>query len=102
VYTLRIYTPQSFEWDPAKRERNLHKHGIDFARAVRIFDGLVLERADRRRDYGENRLVALGEVEGLVLAVVFTTREAMLRIISARKANRNEKAAYREVRPSEA
>ena len=102
MYTLRIYTPEIFEWDPAKRDANLRKHGIDFARAVRIFEGPVLEREDRRRDYGESRFMTLGEVEGLILAVVFTYREAGLRIISARKANRYEKAAYSEIRSPEA
>jgi uncharacterized protein len=102
VYTLRIYSQGGFEWDRAKRDTNLRKHGIDFARAVRIFEGPVLEREDRRRDYGESRFMALGEVEELILAVVFTYREAGLRIISARKANQYEKAAYSEVRSPEA
>jgi uncharacterized protein (DUF4415 family) len=74
VYTPRIYTAQAFEWDPAQRETNLRKHGVDFARAVRIFEAPVLERQDRRRDYGEPRFVALGAVEELLLAVVYTGR----------------------------
>ena len=102
MYTLRIYTSRTFEWDPAKREANLLKHGIDFPRAVRIFEAPVLERQDGRRDYGEPRFVALGAVEELVLAVVYTPREADFRIISAREAHRDEKAAYRQVRPPEA
>jgi uncharacterized protein len=102
VYTVRIYSPKSFEWDPAKREANLRKHGIDFVRAVRIFEVPVLERQDRRRDYGEPRFVAVGLVEEILLAVVYTPRELTFRIISARKAHRHEKAAYRQVQPPEA
>jgi uncharacterized DUF497 family protein len=102
VYTLRIYSPKTFEWDPAKREANLRKHGIDFARAVRIFEAPVLERQDRRRDYGEPRFVALGVVEEVLLSVVYTPRESVLRIISARKAHRHEKAAYRQIQSTEA
>ena len=102
MYTLRIYNPQSFEWDPGKRKTNLGKHGIDFARALRIFEGVVLEREDRRRDYGEPRFLLLGAVDELVVAVVYTPRGTAFRIISARKANRHEKAAYREVRSPEA
>ena len=67
VYTLRIYTPQSFEWDPTKRRTNLEKHRIDFVDAVRIFEAPVLEREDRRRDYGEPRFLLLGAVEELIL-----------------------------------
>ena len=101
VYTLRIYNPEAFEWDPAKRQANLRKHGIDFAGAVRIFEGPVLEREDRRRDYGEPRLVALGEVEEVLVAVVYTLREAAFRIISARRAHRHEQAAYRQAQSPE-
>ena len=102
VYTARIYTPQAFEWDSAKRETNLRKHGVDFARAVRIFEAPVLERQDRRRDYGEPRFVALGAVEELLLAVVYTPRELAFRIISAGNAHRHEKAAYRQVQSPKA
>ncbi|WP_089718145.1 BrnT family toxin [Candidatus Entotheonella palauensis] len=45
-----------FEWDPAKNNRNITHHGIDFEDARRIFDGLVLERIDDRFDYGEERI----------------------------------------------
>jgi uncharacterized protein len=100
VYTPRIYTSQSFEWDPTKREANLQKHGIDFVDAVRIFEGLVLEHEDRRKEYGEARFLGLGNVEEQLVAVIYTPRGATFRIISARKANRHEKAAYREVRPA--
>ncbi len=46
VYTLRIYSPQSFEWDPTKRGTNLEKHGIDFVRAVRIFEARCSSASD--------------------------------------------------------
>ncbi len=90
------------EWDPKKRESNLKKHGIDFVGAVRIFDGPVHQRRDARKDYGEIRIITTGQVEDLVLTVVVTPREAALRVISARRANRDEAREYREVRPKEA
>lgn len=43
MYTVRIYSPTGFEWDPAKRRANLRKHGVDFVGAVRVFEGPVLE-----------------------------------------------------------
>ena len=85
----------SFEWDPAKRERNLQKHGVDFVRAVRVLQGRVLWRPDLRRNYGETRLLLTGEVEGLVLTLVVTPRGTRWRIISARKASADERRAYR-------
>ena len=83
-----------FEWDEEKREANLAKHGIDFRDAIGVFDGIILETEDRRRDYGERRFQALGKVEGEVLYVVYTWRRRRCRIISARKAGHNEQEAY--------
>jgi hypothetical protein len=84
----------SFEWNESKNLINLEKHLIDFEDAIAIFLGPTLEVEDDRRDYGEVRMIALGETMGYVLAVVFTIRDDVYRIISARKANRNERNAY--------
>jgi uncharacterized DUF497 family protein len=84
------------EWDAAKNAANIAKHGIDFADAIRIFDGLTLERPDVRREYGEPRIVAFGVVDGRELAVVYTVRGGRRRIISARRAHSRERKAYRE------
>jgi uncharacterized protein len=87
-----------FEWDEEKTAATLAARGFDFAFASRIFDGEVLRRPDLRRDYGEPRWVAIGEVAGETLAVVYTYRGDRVRIISARRANRRERRAYRDVR----
>ncbi len=71
------------------------KHGIDFRDVVRIFERPVLEKTDRRRDYGEERIAAVGIAMGLGLYVVYTIRGGKRRIISARRANRHEREAYR-------
>ena len=85
-----------FEWDEAKSEANLRERGFDFAYAALIFDGPTLEWDDVRRDYGERRIQAIGQVDEDVLFVVYTWRGAVRRIISARLANRRERDAYRE------
>lgn len=85
-----------FEWDEAKSRRNLNERGFDFEFAGRVFEGDLLEYEDRRRDCGERRLVAIGEVEGETLFVVYTWRGAHHRIISARRASRRERDAYRQ------
>jgi uncharacterized DUF497 family protein len=84
-----------FEWDEAKSQRNVKERGFDFAYAVGIFDSLVIETIDSRRDYGEQRVIALGSVDTGILAVVYTDRHGVRRIISARRANRRECDAYR-------
>jgi uncharacterized DUF497 family protein len=83
-----------FEWDPAKSEANAQARGISFARAAAIFAGRLLEWHDDRRPYGETRIRALGETAGVVLHVVYTRRGAAVRIISARRANRQERARW--------
>ncbi|MGA8401925.1 MAG: BrnT family toxin [Stellaceae bacterium] len=83
-----------FEWDETKRQSNLAKHGVDFRRAILIFEGETLEVEDRRRNYQELRFRCLGEIAGRVYQVVYTPRELNRRIISARKANVREQRAY--------
>ncbi len=86
-----------FEWDPAKDVANLAKHGIRFAQASQVFaDPGRLERIDRRRDYGEERRQMIGDVDGRILFVAYTLREGRIRLISARRAHRNEEEAYRQ------
>jgi uncharacterized protein len=86
-----------FEWDEEKSRWNLENRGFDFLYAARIFDGVVMEREDRRRDYGEARIVAVGSVGPDVLTVVYTRRGETRRVISARAANRKERDEYRKV-----
>jgi uncharacterized protein len=83
-----------FEWDENKRQSNLSKHGIDFVRAAAIFNNPILEREDNRYDYGESRLIALGETNGVVLFVVYTMQGSVYRIISARRATKRERNKY--------
>ncbi|MDP9348936.1 MAG: BrnT family toxin [Gemmatimonadota bacterium] len=71
---------------------NLGKHGIDFEDAIGIFEGPVfVKRSDRD---GEERFVAVGEVEGRVVAVAYTIRGDSYRIISARRGRKNEQRDY--------
>lgn len=85
-----------FEWDQAKSDKNLEERGFDFAHAARIFEGDVLEWDDTRRDYGERRVVTIGEVEGEIYVVVYTPRGEVRRIVSARPASRRERHAYHQ------
>jgi hypothetical protein len=84
-----------FEWDEAKREANLAKHGVDFVDAIAVFaDPFRLERSDERHDYGEERRQTIGAVGTRVLFIVYTRRNCVRRLISARKASKDEREAY--------
>ena len=88
-----------FEWDEAKREANLVKHGVDFVDALEVFaDPLRIERIDKRREYREERRQVVGRVGEQVLFVVYTSRGAARRMISARRASKDERRTYLEGR----
>ena len=85
-----------FEWDEEKRLANVVKHRVDFTDACRLFEGPFMTTTDNRRDYGEIRSIAFGHVENRLIAVAFTKRQDIIRIISARKANDREKKRFKE------
>jgi uncharacterized DUF497 family protein len=83
-----------FEWDERKRVANLDRHGIDFAE-VRRFDWDSAQfTPDRRRDYGEIRVIAVGRIGPRMHVLVFAPRAERIRIISLRKANDREIKRY--------
>ncbi len=79
-----------FQWDEAKSDKCLAERGFDFEYAARIWNGDVSHKIDDRRDYGEVRIQALGQIEGRFYVVVFTWRDDNRHIISARRAHTKE------------
>ena len=82
-----------FEWDDRKFALNKQRHGIDFRRASTIFDGRDIVRVESPRG-NEMRWIATGQLEGKMWSVVFTRRGENIRIISARRARKNEKERF--------
>ena len=86
-----------FEWDEAKNQTNIRKHGIGFDTTRRIFEGIIATSPDGRQDYGEDRHISIGQVEpGTLIVVAHTERGGRIRLISARPASRKERKAYHE------
>lgn len=83
-----------FEWHPKKNRENIENHHVNFSRAAKIFKGDVLEWEDTRRDYKETRMIAIGRSERRLFRVVYTKRGNKIRIISARRAKRNDRRKY--------
>ncbi len=84
----------SCEWDEQKRRANVKKHGIDFTDVPQVFDSDVVLLPDERFDYGETRFIAIGILKSQVVVVAYTERGENIRIISARKATKNEQIYY--------
>jgi uncharacterized DUF497 family protein len=84
-----------FEWDNRKATRNLIEHKVSFEQAsVACRDPFAVEWIDERGDYGEERFVLLGIYESTVLYDAYAERGDNIRIISARRADRNEQNKY--------
>ena len=84
-----------FEWDEAKNQANIAKHGVSFEQAQKIFDGIVWTRIDDRLDYGEVRFISVGALKKSTLIVVaHTERSGAVGIISARRADHKERKRY--------
>ncbi|MBV8938504.1 MAG: BrnT family toxin [Alphaproteobacteria bacterium] len=85
-------------YDPAKNAINIAKHGIDLSEAEWFDWETAAFALDLRKDYGEPRIIAVGNISRRSHVAVFTLRGDSARIISLRKANardrrNNEKAS---------
>ncbi|MEA3065506.1 MAG: uncharacterized protein QOJ27_1958 [Sphingomonadales bacterium] len=87
------------EHDPDKERINREKHGIGFAGASAIFEAYRIDVEDEREDYGETRYVTLGRIGGQIVVCVWTPRGVKARLISMRKADKDEREIYNLYRP---
>lgn len=94
---LRVGIFMNFEWDENKRRSNIEKHGLDFRDAPRLFDEDYVEVKTRAGSGGEERFLATGIVNEKYVTVIHTERDGATRIISFRKARKNEHRRYQAV-----
>lgn len=86
----------NFEWDDRKNELNIDRHGFDFADAYRIFDLPMAVDLDERSDYGEDRSIGTGLLDGRIVVVYTEPDQGTVRIISLRKALSHERKRYEQ------
>ncbi len=93
---------EEFEWDAAKAQANLAKHGVSFEAARLVFDdAFALDRLDASGEHAEARYILTGIANGILLTVVYTERGERTRIISARRATRHEQREYYDSQTAE-
>ena len=85
-----------YEWDEEKNRKNLSERGLSFDDAEAVFAGPCVTFEDTREDYGEQRLITFGLLEGRLVVIAHTPREENIRIISMRKGNDREQETYQE------
>ena len=86
----------SLEWNDTKRLNNIAKHALDFRDAIYVFRSPYLRLVTRTMN-GEARSMAVGMLDDIHVAVVYTLRGSALRVISMRKARYDERRHYDEV-----
>jgi uncharacterized DUF497 family protein len=87
-----------FEWDEAKNRQNQRKHGVSFEEAQTVFlDERAIRYFDPDHSADEDRFLMLGmslKLRAIVVCHCYRVQDSVIRIISARKANKKEQAAY--------
>lgn len=81
-------------YDPEKRDWTLAERGLDFEDAAHVFAGTTIDFVDDRNNYGEERWITFGRLQGRLIALVWTPRGEARHIISMRKANDRERKIY--------
>jgi uncharacterized DUF497 family protein len=84
----------NIEFDSVKNEKNILERGISFELAADFDLATAKVWTDARKDYGEERFIALGYISNRLFSMVFTVRGESLRVISLRKANKREVSNY--------
>lgn len=85
-----------FEWDENKRRVNVAKHGFDFVGVEKVFEGTTVTIEDTRFEYAETRYITIGMWDARVVVIAHTEDENRIRIISIRKATKNEEKQFIE------
>ena len=81
--------------DSDKQDANLKKHGYSFEDAPQVIEGnSTVTFEDKRLDYGEQRFITLGLLRDMVVVIVTAETDEEIRVISMRKADRNEQEIY--------
>jgi hypothetical protein len=82
------------EYDDAKDAANRAKHGVSLVLGAAVLENPLGELVDDRRDYGEIRINAFGLVAGRLFACTYTIRDGARRVISVRRASRQEQRRW--------
>lgn len=91
----------TFEWDIAKNDINKTKHGVSFDEAIEVFaDPNAIEVYDDDHSEEEDRYKVIGMLQNkvIVISLIFTERDEAIRVISARKADKEERDTYEQKR----
>ena len=85
----------NYEWDEKKNKSNIEKHKIDFNDAKEVFkDEKCKTIKSPKKDCAEERFLTVGKIFKVLIVVIYTIRKQVTRIISVRRANKQERKDY--------
>jgi uncharacterized DUF497 family protein len=84
------------EWNEDKRQATLAERGLDFADCAEVFEGITHSFSDKRKEYGEPRIISVGFLKRRMVVIVYTPRGVGRRIISMRYANERERKYFNQ------
>ncbi len=82
-------------YDPDKRNKTLKDRGLDFEQAPSVFNGVIFEIEDIRKDYGECRIMCFGLLNDRMVVIGYVERETARHIFSMRHANEKERKRFK-------
>ena len=91
-----MYLRDRIVFDEDRRRAVLERRGVDLLKAVLVLAGPTLTIVDKKKDYGEERYIATGEIAGEFYTIVYTTDARSVRIITAWRAGRPARHRYQE------
>ncbi len=83
-------------YDPNKRAKTLAERVLDFSDALIIFKGAIYEFENKRADYQEKRMIAVGHLAGRMIIVGYVARGHAVHVFSMKKANERDVKKYQE------
>lgn len=85
-----------FEWNPRKSSANKKKHGVSFEEAMNIWKDVHIDVKNIAKSESEFRSATLGIINGKIYVAIWTKRNSTLRLITVRKARKNEEKIFKE------
>ncbi len=86
-----------FQWNPQKSKLNEEKHGVGFEEALEIWADAHIDVKNIANSENESRSATLGKIKNKVYVAIWTKRGSSIRLISVRRARKNEEKVYKKI-----
>lgn len=88
----------AFDWDEGNSDKNWKKHRVSQKECEKVFNHNPIVMSDRTHSQNEDRFIAIGKVQARSIFIIYTIRNKLIRVISARDQNKKERMFYNQKR----